>query len=99
MTKKAKLYRMVMKQHICPYGLKAKELLTRKGYEVEDHKLTSREATEQFTRAHQVETTPQIFINDQRVGGYEALRKYLGLDKKGSSSYTPIIAIFMSTFI
>ena len=33
-TKKAVLYRMVMPDHTCPYGLKAKDLLKRSGYEV-----------------------------------------------------------------
>lgn len=33
----AVLYRMVMPRHICPYGVKVKHLLERKGYRVEDH--------------------------------------------------------------
>ena len=32
----AVLYRMVMAKHICPFGLKAKHILERKGYAVED---------------------------------------------------------------
>ncbi len=36
-TKKAVLHRMVMPTHTCPFGLKAKDLLRRQGYEVEDH--------------------------------------------------------------
>ncbi|MBB4320498.1 glutaredoxin [Agrobacterium tumefaciens] len=36
-SKRAVTYRMVMPEHICPYGLKAKSLLERKGYEIEDH--------------------------------------------------------------
>lgn len=35
--RKAVLHRMVMPGHTCPYGLKAKDLLKRSGYEVEDH--------------------------------------------------------------
>ncbi|HIC67002.1 MAG TPA: glutaredoxin, partial [Paracoccus sp.] len=30
MSKRAVLYRMVMPTHICPYGLKARDLLRRK---------------------------------------------------------------------
>ena len=30
--RKATLYRMVMQEHTCPYGLKAKDLLERQGY-------------------------------------------------------------------
>lgn len=43
-TKKtATLYRMVMQNHICPYGLKTKDLLHRQGYVIEDKWLTTRE--------------------------------------------------------
>ena len=40
---RAELHRMVMPGHLCPFGLKSKALLERKGYEVDDHPLTSRE--------------------------------------------------------
>ena len=43
MKKTATLYRMHTSEHICPYGLRSKDLLERKGFEVEDHKLKSRE--------------------------------------------------------
>lgn len=36
-SKSAQLYRMVMPGHVCPYGLKSKDLLERQGFEVEDH--------------------------------------------------------------
>ena len=45
---RATLYRMVMDAHVCPYGLKAKDLLRRQGFTVEDKWLTSREATDAF---------------------------------------------------
>lgn len=41
--KKAVLYRMVIEHHVCPYGLKARDLLRRQGYEVEDNWLTTRD--------------------------------------------------------
>ena len=53
-AKKASLYRMMMPHHTCPYGLKAKYLLKRSGYEVEDHHLTTREETETFKAKHDV---------------------------------------------
>lgn len=68
-AKKAILYRMVMDKHLCPYGLKSKDLLERKGFEVEDHHLTTREETDAFKEEHGVETTPQTFINGERIGG------------------------------
>ena len=94
----AQLYRMVMPDHLCPYGLKSKDLLERQGYEVEDHHLTSREATEAFMNKHGVDTTPQAFIGGKRIGGYDELRRYFDidppLDEKRDTTYRPVIAIF-----
>jgi len=52
MTKTAKLYRMVTDEHICPYGIKSKDLLERQGYEVEDYHLKNREETDTFKEKH-----------------------------------------------
>ncbi|GAA3977308.1 glutaredoxin [Allohahella marinimesophila] len=95
-TKTARLYRMVMEKHLCPYGLKAKDLLERKGFEVEDHHLTTRAETDAFMEEHGVKTTPQAFIDKERIGGYDALRKYFGqaVKDKNATSYQPVIAIF-----
>src|SRR3546814_19083768 len=65
-TKKAVLYRMVMPDHVCPYGLKAKHLLKRAGYEVEDHHLATREATDAFKAAKDVRTPPQVSLGAKR---------------------------------
>ncbi len=94
--KTAQLYRMVMKEHICPFGLKSKDLLERKGFRVEDHHLTTREETDAFQEEHEVDTTPQTFIGGTRIGGYDELREYFGLDSpdKDDTSYEPVIAIF-----
>lgn len=93
--KKAGLYRMVMAEHLCPFGLKSKFLLRRKGYEVEDHHLTTREETERFKAEHNVDTTPQTFIGGERIGGYDELRVHFGLDDPDDeTSYQPVIAIF-----
>jgi glutaredoxin len=77
--RQATLYRMVMEQHTCPYGLKAKDLLRRQGFTVEDKWLTSREATDAFKAEHGVKTTPQTFIDGARVGGYDDLRRYFAM--------------------
>lgn len=94
--KSADLYRMVMKDHTCPYGLKAKDLLEREGFTVNDHWLASREETEAFRNQHDVATTPQIFIADERIGGYDDLREHLGKEVKSEdeTTYQPVIAIF-----
>ncbi|MGQ9424323.1 MauE/DoxX family redox-associated membrane protein [Gilvimarinus sp. F26214L] len=98
---KAKLYRMVMEEHTCPYGLKAKDLLRREGFEVEDHWLRSREETESFKVEHGVKTTPQVFISGERVGGYDDLRRHFGksVPDPNATSYKPVIALFSTTFL
>ena len=98
--KEARLYRMVMDKHVCPYGLKAKDRLEREGFAVEDHWLTSREETEAFKEEQGVKTTPQVFIGGQRIGGYDALREHLGdtVRKEGETTYQPVIAIFATGF-
>lgn len=98
-TKTAIIHRMVMPHHICPYGLKALDLLKRKGFTVEDRWLTTREETDAFKAKHNVQTTPQIFIGGERVGGHDDLRRYLGLtvvDPK-ATTYQPVIALFSMT--
>lgn len=35
--KPVRLYRMVIPDHLCPYGLKSLDLLKREGFAVEDH--------------------------------------------------------------
>ena len=96
MSKQAILHRMVTDQHICRFGLRSKDLLERQGYAVEDHKLSSRTETDKFKEQHKVKTTPQTFIDDQRIGGYDDLREFFGMDKAGQNgtTYTPVIAIF-----
>ncbi|HAF87366.1 MAG TPA: glutaredoxin family protein [Legionellales bacterium] len=101
MTQEAHLYRLATQEHICPFGLKARALLKRQGYKVIDHKLTSREQADKFKSQHEVGTTPQIFIENKRIGGYEALRAFLNLPvtHEKSKTYQPIIAIFGTTLL
>lgn len=100
-VKRASLYRMVMEDHVCPYGLKAKDLLERNDFEVDDHHLTTRAATDAFKAKHHVETTPQVFVDDVRIGGYDALREHLGVETKDEdeTTYQPIVATFAVTFL
>ncbi|MDX6752228.1 glutaredoxin family protein [Geminicoccaceae bacterium 1502E] len=97
----ATLYRMVMEDHLCPFGLKAKALLERKGFRVDDRWLRTRGETDAFQREHGVETTPQVFIGGRRIGGYDALREHLGqhVGKEGETTYRPVIAIFAVAFL
>lgn len=94
--RRAVLYRMVMEDHLCPYGLKAKDLLERSGFDVEDHWLETRSETEVFQQRHNVDTTPQIWIAGTRIGGYDDLREHLGrsVDREHGTTYQPVIAVF-----
>ncbi|MGR3433479.1 MAG: MauE/DoxX family redox-associated membrane protein [Shimia sp.] len=94
---RAVLYRMDTDEHTCPYGLKSKDLLEREGYEVEDHRLTSREETDAFKAEHGVETTPQTWIDGTRIGGYDDLQVHFGKkdpDADDETTYQPVIALF-----
>jgi glutaredoxin len=97
--KAAGLHRMVMPGHTCPYGLKAKHLLKRKGYAVDDRWLTTREEVDAFKAAHGVKTTPQTFIDGVRIGGHDDLRRHFGLKvaDPDAVSYRPVIALFAMT--
>ena len=98
-AKTALLYRMVMPHHVCPYGLKARHLLRRRGYAVDDRHLTTREETDAFKIEHDVATTPQAFIDGKRIGGYDDLRRHFGLKvtDPDAVSYTPVLAVFAAT--
>jgi len=98
-TKTAVLYRMVMPAHTCPYGLKALHLLKSKGYKVDDHWLKTREETDAFKAQHDVKTTPQTFINGDRIGGYDDLRRHFGqrVPDPKTKSYTPVLTVFAVT--
>jgi glutaredoxin len=97
--KTAVLHRMVMPDHTCPYGLKARHLLQSRGYVVEDHHLTTREETDRFKAEHGVRTTPQTFIDGERIGGYDDLRRFFGLKvtDPSTTTYRPVIALFAMT--
>lgn len=92
--KTAVLYRMVMPEHLCPSGLKARHLLKSKGYAVEDHWLKTRAETDAFKAQHDVKTTPQVFIDGQRIGGYTDLRQHFGARDPKAKTYKPVIAVF-----
>ncbi|WP_133366499.1 glutaredoxin domain-containing protein [Qipengyuania sediminis] len=75
--KTATLYRMVLPDHTCPFGVRAKEMLEGAGFALDEHILASREDVEAFKREQGVDTTPQIFIGGERIGGSDDLRQYL----------------------
>jgi glutaredoxin len=76
-TKNATLYRMVLPDHTCPFGVRAKQLLEDNGFEIDEHVLQSREEVDAFEAEHGVDTTPQVFIDGERIGGSDELERYL----------------------
>ena len=95
-AKTATLYRMVMTDHMCPSGLKSKDLLERQGFQVDDRHLTSRDDVDAFKAKHDVKTTPQTFIDANRIGGFDDLSAYFGkaTAPKDATTYKPVIALF-----
>ncbi|HEX8511675.1 MAG TPA: glutaredoxin domain-containing protein [Allosphingosinicella sp.] len=75
--KQATLYRMVLPDHTCPFGVRAKELLDSQGFEVDDRVLGSREEVDAFKAEQGIQTTPLIFIGEERIGGADDLEQYL----------------------
>ena len=67
---------------ICPYCVRAKSLLARKGISVEEvDVLTDRAAREEMlAKSGGARTVPQIFIGDTHVGGCDDL---YALDRAG----------------
>lgn len=76
-SKQATLYRMVLSDHTCPFGVRAKQMLTQAGYEVDDRILGTREEVDAYKQEQGVMTTPQIFIDGERIGGSDDLEAYL----------------------
>lgn len=76
-TNTAILYRMVLSDHVCPFGLRAKQMLAEAKFTIDDRILSSREEVDAFEEEQGVETTPLVFINGERIGGSDDLERYL----------------------
>lgn len=76
-TRKATLYRMVLPDHTCPFGVRAKQILQAEGYEVDDRILRSREEVDAFKAEHGLDTTPLVVIDGKPIGGSDDLERYL----------------------
>ena len=73
----ATLYRMVLSDHVCPFGVRARQMLEQAGFEVDDRQMTTREEVDAFKAEQGVATTPLIFIDGERIGGSDDLEQYL----------------------
>lgn len=76
-ARRATLHRMVLPEHTCPYGVRARETLEGAGFEIEEHILATRDEVDAFKAEHNVSTTPQIFIDGERIGGSDDLDRHL----------------------
>lgn len=76
-TRMATLYRMVLPDHVCPYGIQARQMLEKAGLAIEEHILSTRMETEAFMAKLGVDTTPQVFIDGLRIGGCDELAAFL----------------------
>lgn len=83
----------------CSYGKKAVKLLNEKHIDFEDHVFPTDQAEERFKKEEGVETTPQIYLHGERIGGFDALASELGVAAEvdvedDSKTYVPVIAVF-----
>lgn len=69
---------IVWSKYNCPYCDQAKALLTQKGIKFEERKIGDGWSKEELLEAvPTARAVPQIFINEQLVGGFNELRKHL----------------------
>jgi glutaredoxin 3 len=66
----------------CPFCIRAKALLDRKGVEYTEYCIDGDEAAraQMAERSHGKRSLPQIFIDDQHIGGCDELH---GLERQG----------------
>ena len=67
---------------ICPYCVRAKNLLNKKGVAYEEIDVLSDDGARQemLSKSNGMRTVPQIFVGDTHVGGFDELH---ALDKEG----------------
>ena len=71
------LYRMILPDHTCPFGVRAKRLLEGAGFQIDDRILGSREEVDALEAELGVDTTPQVFVGEERIGGCDELEAWL----------------------
>ena len=66
----------------CPFCIRAKNLLTKKGIDFTEYSIDGDEITrdKMSQRANGRRSVPQIFINDEHIGGCDDIH---GLDRQG----------------
>lgn len=67
----------------CPYCDQAKQLLTSRGIAFEERNITGDWTREQLQEAvPAARSVPQIFLDQQYIGGFNELRNYLDKDQR-----------------
>jgi len=94
---------IIHRKESCPWGAKAVDLLDKKHIPYEDHVFTSKEEENSFKEKYHVKTTPQVFIDGHRVGGYEELANELDVNTETppmeSTSYKPVATVFLVALV
>jgi glutaredoxin 3 len=69
---------IIWSKYHCPYCDQAKALLTQKGIPFEEKKIGDGYTKEELLEAvPNARTVPQIFLDDQLIGGFTELRAHL----------------------
>ena len=68
---------MVLPDHVFPFGARAKQMLEQAGYDIDDRVLRARAEVDSLEAELGVDTTPQVFIDDELIGGSDALEEFL----------------------
>ena len=73
---------IVWSKNQCPFCVQAKSLLTQKGIEFEERTIENNWSKEQLLEAvPTARTLPQIFLEDQLIGGFNELKAYLNKEQ------------------
>jgi glutaredoxin len=68
---------VIWSKYHCPFCDQAKALLTQKGYTIEERKIGDGYTKEELLEAvPTARTVPQIFIDEQLIGGFNELKQY-----------------------
>ncbi len=73
----ATLHRMVLPDHECPFGVRARAMLEQAGYTIDEQILSTRAEVDAFKEKEGVATTPVTFIDGTRYATSQALEEFL----------------------
>ena len=73
----ATLTRMVLPEHECPFGVRAKAMLEQADFTIDEHILATREEVDAFKATRGLATTPLIEIDGETIGGCSDLEAWL----------------------